>query len=176
MQTNFKEGLCHVLINEGGWADHPSDPGGATMRGVTLDTFRKFYGQGRTKDDLRNISSTQLTHIYKVGYWDRIKGDWLPAGIDFAVFDAAVNSGVSRGSKWLQAALDVKQDGCIGPNTLARASLVASLYGPDTVIEDICRRRLAFLKGLGTWSVFGKGWERRVSSVRITAKDMIERI
>lgn len=170
MKENFELALEHVLVHEGGWANHPRDPGGATMKGVTLTTFRRHYGNHMTKNDLRNISSTQLKKIYKSGYWNKCKCDQLPAGVDYAVFDAAVNSGPGRSAKWLQAAVGAQQDGGIGPKTLERVSE----HNPILVLDDMCDRRLAFLQGLGTWSTFGSGWGRRVEGVRSTAREMAE--
>ena len=168
MKENFESSLKHVLVHEGGWSDHPKDPGGATMKGVTLAVFRRHYGADRTKDDLRNISDEQLGHIYRTGYWDKCKCDELPAGVDYAVFDAAVNSGPGRGAKWLQAAVGAKQDGGVGPNTLAKVAT----HDPKTIIGDMLDQRLKFLQRLSTWSTFGKGWSRRVEGVRKTALAM----
>ena len=110
---NFDRSLLLVLAHEGGWADHPKDPGGATMKGVTLATFRR-YRPGASKADLRNISDADLQRIYRDGYWNVIRGDDLPSGLDFAVFDYAVNSGPGRAAKHLQAVLGVPQDGKVG--------------------------------------------------------------
>ena len=120
MKRNFKKALKHVLVHEGGWADHPKDPGGATMKGITLATYRRHFGEDKSKDDLRNITDEDLGQIYRSGYWSKCRCNELPAGVDYAVFDGAVNSGPGRGAKWLQAALGAKQDGGIGPKTLSR--------------------------------------------------------
>ena len=168
MKENFRDALKHVLIHEGGWADHPADPGGATMKGVTLMTYRRHFGQDKGKDDLRNISDEELGQIYRSGYWDACHCDELPSGVDYAVFDAAVNSGPGQGAKWLQFAVGAKQDGGIGPKTLARLED----HAPIEVIEAMCDRRLAFLRNLSTWPTFGKGWGRRVENVRVTAIGM----
>ena len=170
MNKNFDSALQHVLVHEGGWANHPKDPGGATMKGVTLATFRRHYGSKMTKTDLRNISDTELKKIYKTGYWSKCKCNKLPAGVDYAVFDAAVNSGPGRSAKWLQGAVGAKQDGGIGPKTLERVKQL----NPIQVSDDMCDRRLTFLQSLSTWSTFGGGWGRRVESVRITAHAMAE--
>ncbi len=171
MKKRFKSALEHVLVHEGGWADHPEDPGGATMKGVTLVTYRRHFGARKTKDDLRNISDEQLEKIYKEGYWDKCCCDKLPDGVDYAVFDAAVNSGPGRGAKWLQAAVGAKQDGGIGPKTIKRVKAVDSAA---TVIDAMCDRRLSFLQSLSTWPTFGGGWGRRVEGVRRTAIAMFE--
>lgn len=167
MNRNFERALKLVLAHEGGWADHPKDPGGATMKGVTLATFRQFVKPGATKDDLRKITDAQLAQVYRRHYWDVVKADQLPDGLDYAVFDYAVNSGPGRAAKHLQAVLGVAQDGIIGPATLAAANAPTA-----DVIKALCARRMTFLRGLKTWSTFGKGWERRVTGVRAEALAM----
>ena len=168
MEMNFKSALKHVLVHEGGWADHPRDPGGATMKGVTLAVFRRHFGENKSKDDLRNITDEQLEQIYRSGYWNKCRCDDLPSGVDYAVFDAAVNSGPGRGAKWLQAAVGATQDGGIGPNTLSKVGE----HDPIQVINAMCDRRLSFLRSLSNWSTFGTGWGRRVEGVRATALAM----
>ena len=168
MKKNFKSALKHVLVHEGGWADHPKDPGGATMKGVTLATYRRHFGEDKSKDDLRNILDEELEQIYRSGYWNTCRCDKLPSGVDYAVFDAAVNSGPGRGVKWLQAAVGAKQDGGMGPKTLSRVGE----HDPVCVTDDMCDRRLTFLRGLSNWDTFGKGWGRRVEGVRTIAMAM----
>lgn len=160
-RENFASALSAVLKHEGGWADHPNDPGGATMKGVTLATYRR-YRPGATKAQLRNITDAELQRIYRDGYWDVIRGDDLPSGIDYAVFDFAVNSGPGRAAKYLQGVLGVARDGVIGPKTIAAAHAA----DPIKVITDLCDRRMAFLHRLSTWPVFGRGWSSRVRGVR----------
>jgi lysozyme family protein len=168
MKENFDTALEHVLVHEGGYSDHPADPGGATMKGVTLAVFRRFFGAKKTKKDLRNITDAQLAKVYRAGYWDKCQCDKLPSGVDYAVFDAAVNSGPGRGAKWLQGAVGAFQDGGIGPDTLEKVAA----RSPKAVINDMLDRRLAFLKSLATWGTFGRGWGRRVDGVRATALQM----
>ncbi|MGD8590706.1 MAG: glycosyl hydrolase 108 family protein [Chromatiales bacterium] len=168
MKENFASALKHVLVHEGGFANHPDDPGGATMKGVTLNTFRRHFGPGKTVEDLRNITQEQLAQVYRTGYWDKCRGDELPSGVDYAVFDSAVNSGPGRAARWLQAAVGAKSDGAIGPKTL---SMVAN-HEPPVIINDLCDNRLAFLQGLDIFSTFGRGWTRRVGEVRRRALEM----
>ena len=168
MKTNFDRCLTETLKHEGGWADDPHDPGGATMRGITIGTFRAWKGRAVTKAELRAISAADLRAIYRQKYWDAVRGDDLPAGLDLVAFDAAVNSGVSRGAKWLQTALGVAADGNIGPATLAAARKAH----PEAVIDRATSARLAWLRTLPTWGRFGKGWARRVESVREVATGM----
>lgn len=170
MRDNFARCLSEILRHEGGYVDHPSDPGGATNRGVTIGTYAGWKGRKVTKDELRNISDAEVAALYRRKYWDVVRGDDLPAGLDLVAFDAAVNSGPARGARWLQQALGVTADGKIGPATLARAH---ASYSP-AVIERAIGFRLAFLRGLKTWPTFGKGWSRRVEDVRVTALAMAD--
>lgn len=167
MKSNFDHCLRLVLAHEGRWADHPKDPGGATMKGVTLATYRK-YRPGATKAQLRAISDADLAMIYRDGYWNKVKGDDLPAGLDLVAFDAAVNSGPGRGARWLQEALGVNPDGVIGPKTIAAAKDAHK----EAVIDRACSIRLNWLRTLPHWPTFGKGWSRRVEGVRADAKAM----
>lgn len=167
--SSFDEALSRVLVHEGGWSDHSRDPGGATMKGVTqrvYDGWRRRQGQGTRS--VRQISSAEVKAIYKAQYWDAVRGDELPRGLDYCVLDAAVNSGAAQAGKWLQRALGVTADGQIGEATLA------ALAGRDSLalIDAMCERRLAMLRGLSTWPTFGKGWSRRVAEVREIAREM----
>lgn len=167
MRANFERALSATLKHEGGWADHPADPGGATMKGITLATYRR-YEPNATKTDLRNITDAEVKQIYRDGYWSAIKGDDLPYGVDFAVFDFAVNSGPARAAIFLQEIVGVAQDGKIGPITLAAVAKWDSVK----LIEKLCANRLAFVKRLSTWPTFGRGWSIRISEVLHLAKDM----
>jgi lysozyme family protein len=170
MKENFDRSLQLVLVHEGGFADHPQDPGGATMKGVTLKTFRRHFGADKTVTDLKNITPEQLARVYRLGYWDKCRCDQLPAGIDYAVFDLAVNSGPGRAAKFLQAAVGAEQDGAIGQNTIDQ---VGTKEQP-AIINSICDQRLAFLRGLKTFSTFGVGWTKRVADVRHKALAMAD--
>lgn len=168
MKENFPPCLNETLVYEGGWSDHKKDPGGATMKGVTIAVFRKFNGRPVTKEELRAISDADLRAIYKTGYWDEVAGDLLPSGLDHVAFDGAVNSGPSRGAKWLQKGLGVPADGKIGKESL-RAADVLGRHDPVSVIRRACAARMGFLRGLRTWGTFGKGWSRRVAHVEAFA-------
>jgi lysozyme family protein len=121
-----------------------------------------------TVEDLKKLTKEQAATCYRRQYWDAIQGAELPGGVDFAVFDLAVNSGPARAAKYLQAIVGVPQDGKIGPATLAAVRKTMRA----TVINDLCDKRMAFLKSLKTWKTFGKGWTARVSSVRAEALKM----
>lgn len=168
MDRNFQRALSLVLKHEGGWSDHKDDPGGATMKGVTLANFRRYVKPSASKDDLRKITDEQVATIYRRYYWDAVRASELPSGIDYAVFDFAVNSGPDRAIKYLQAVVGAKQDGRVGPDTLAKTRNMMRA----TVINSLCDKRMAFLKRLKTWPTFGKGWTSRVSGVRSEALKM----
>src|SRR5690606_20078473 len=169
MDRNFERALSRVLRHEGGWSDHPSDPGGATMKGVTLATFRRYVKPDASKADLRKITDEQVATCYRRHYWDAIAGAELPGGVDYAVFDFAVHSGPARAAKYLQMVVGAKVDGKIGPATLAAVRKTMRA----TVINDLCDRRMAFLKRLNTWPTFGKGWTNRVNDVVREAAKMV---
>lgn len=163
----FSAVLPITLKHEGGFVNHPRDPGGATNKGITIGTFRQ-YRPGATVADLRAISDADVEMIYRKGYWNPVSGDFLPAGVDLSVFDYAVNSGVSRASRALQSVVGVKQDGKIGPNTLS-STVVA---GGDVVIKRLSAQRMGFLRGLKIWDTFGRGWTRRVADVEARSMAM----
>lgn len=174
MDRNFQRALPLVLKHEGGFVNHPRDPGGPTNKGVTLATFRAYVKPNGTVEDLKNITDEQVATVYYRHYWAAVNAPALPSGLDYAVFDFAVNSGPSRAAKYLQAILGVEQDGRVGPKTIAAAK------AKDTraVINGLCDARLAFLKritsgGKRLWDTFGRGWERRVSEVRRDALLMV---
>ena len=159
MKENYAKALAQVLKYEGGYVDHPKDPGGPTNKGVTqavYDAWRKSYNQ--PTQSVRYITDLEVGAIYRQQYWDRISGDALPAGVDFAVFDFAVNSGVSRAAKTLQAVVGVTQDGVIGPATIQATKTYVAM--------SITNRRLAFMQSLSIWSTFGKGWSARIADVK----------
>lgn len=162
MKQNFEACLTETLAHEGGFSNHPKDPGGATQRGViqrTYDAWRK--NRGLPRRSVREISDTELRAIYREDFWNVIRGDDLPAGIDLVTFDASVNSGTGRGPKWTQAALGVAADGKVGPATIEAARKAV----PVDVVQRACALRMGFLRGLRIWSTFGKGWSRRVAAV-----------
>lgn len=166
----FIRSLAKVLIHEGGFSNHPKDPGGATMRGVTqrvYDAYRKSVGAAL--QTVRLITPHEIEAIYRERYWNVVRGDELPAGVGYAVFDGAVNSGVGRAPKWLQRALqeaglyDGAIDGVIGPRTIEAAH---EHPDHDKLIARMLELRMAFLRALTTWSTFGKGWSNRVAGVK----------
>lgn len=168
MKDNFDAALKAILHHEGGYVNHPADPGGMTNLGVTKRVWEEWVGHEVDEKAMRNLTPEIVGPMYKVKYWDKIKGDELPTGVDYVVFDAAINSGPGRAAKWLQACVGVEPDGGIGPKTLA----AVRAFDANQLIEDYAKRRLSFLIDLPTWNTFGKGWGRRVAEVQKTGLDM----
>lgn len=164
---NFTEALEHVLKHEGGFVNHPSDPGGMTNLGVTRAVWEEWVGRESNEKEMRSLTPEIVAPLYKQKYWDRVKCDDLPSGVNYAVFDASVNSGTGRAAKWLQEAVGAVADGAIGPNTIAKVKA----HDADALVNAYCDNRLNFLNGLKTFDTFGKGWTRRVEEVRQVALD-----
>lgn len=152
-----RRAIDSVLKHEGGYVWHKSDPGGETNFGISKRAY--------PNEDIRNLTRDRAAELYHCDYWMKICGDELPAPVAFVVMDAAVNSGVKRAGQWLQQALEIPSDGIIGRQTIA----AASADDPVVLAETICDIRLEFLRRLPTWPTFGRGWQRRVDSVRAEA-------
>lgn len=173
MRDSFQRALQQVLHHEGGWSDHPRDPGGATMRGITLRTYSQWLGREASKDELRMIPQEHVEAIYRKWYWDAVRGDELPGGLDLMVFDFAVNAGRRRAVVTLQRAIDLpaaQQDGALGPRTLAATLALCGRIGTPAVCQSYATLRELFYRELPTFDTFGKGWLRRNEAVLTMAK------
>lgn len=169
MRKNFEPSLKEVLRQEGGYVDHPSDPGGATMKGITIGTYREYKRNPYiTKEQLKAIPDSEVTDIYRSRYWNPLRCDDMPDGVDFLLFDFGVNAGVGRSAKMLQQILKVAQDGIIGPKTVEAAKSMDK----DKLIIEFSEAKEAFYKSLKTFPVFGKGWLKRVAESAETAKSL----
>ena len=168
MKDNFPKSLAAVLVHEGGYVNNPKDPGGMTNLGCTKTVWEEHCGHPVDEKAMRALTPTDVGPLYKTKYWDKIKGDDLPAGVDYVVFDAAINSGPGRATKWLQACVGVEPDGGIGPKTLAAVRAMDA----KQLIDDYSKRRLSFLSDLTTWETFGRGWSKRVNEVNAVGLGM----
>lgn len=148
---NFAVCLPPLLAHEGGYVDHPKDPGGATNLGITRKTLSDWLGREASKDEVKRLTTDLVAPIYKKKYWDVLNCETLFAGVDYATFDAGVNSGPRRAREWLMASLGGD--------------------GADTIKKQ-CAKRLSFLQALKNWKTFGRGWLRRVTEVEATALAM----
>lgn len=168
MNRNWDKAFESVIVHEGGYVDNSQDPGGATNLGCTKAVWEQYVGHPVTKDDIKNLTKEDVKPLYKKRYWDAIHGDALPSGLDYCIFDCAINSGVGRAAKIIQSIVGVPPDGAIGNNTIAAITQI----NPITLINEFSQNRQAFLEGLKTFSTFGKGWTRRVEEVRLKALEL----
>lgn len=168
----YDEALRRLLVHEGGYTNHPSDPGGPTNFGITIHDYRKYINVAGTATDVRNMSVQQAKAIYKSKYWNAMRCDDLPSGVDYAIFDYGVNSGTGRAPKVLKRVL-----GLDASNSAVTAEVIISAKKRDAkaLVEAICGERLRFLQALSTWPTFGAGWGRRVKEVRQAGLAMVAR-
>ena len=168
MIENFQRCMTLLLESEGGYVHDPKDPGGCTNMGVTKKMWEYFSKSEVSEEDMKNLTLNNVVPFYKELFWDAVKGDLLPTGIDYCVFDCAVNSGAYRSIKILQSVVGVQADGMMGDKTLAAVNSANRL----NVIEDFNNKRIEFLSVLPTFNHFGRGWTARVNAVEDQSKGM----
>lgn len=169
MKENFSKALQAVLLHEGGYVHHPRDPGGMTNLGVTKKVWEAWIGKVVGEKEMRALTPATVAPLYKKQYWDAVKGDELPAGLDYLMFDFAVNAGPGRAIRTMQKALGTKPDGVIGPRTIA--ALKAA--DPTDLIAKFSMEKELFYKALPTFATFGKGWLRRVDEAKSHAVTLL---
>ena len=171
MKENFEKSLEMLLHHEGGYVWHPKDPGGETNLGVTRAVYEQWVGRQVMDGEMKALTVADVAPIYKTNYWDKIKGDdpLMPSGLDFAAFDWGVNSGTGRPAKIIQKYIGAKQDGAIGPKSLARLAE----NDPVKVIQYLYEQRQKFYERLPTFETFGKGWTRRNQETLKAAMEMV---
>ena len=163
---SFSSVVKMILVHEGGYVNHPSDPGGETKYGISKRAYPEV--------DIAELTEDEAATIYKRDYWDRIKGDDLPAGVACAVMDYAVNSGISRASKALQSVCGISNgDGIIGPASLNAVWTTVKNTSEEDVINGVTEQRQAFIRGLKIYETFGKGWERRITETQEKALGLV---
>jgi len=168
MNQNFDKCMSMLLEHEGGYVNHPADPGGMTNLGITKRTYDEFHGTDIDEEGMRNLKKSDVEPIYRQNYWNRCRCQDLPSGVDWAVFDFAVNAGTGRAAKALQKAVEVEQDGSIGPLTLMKVKH----HEVVNIINRIATYREQFYRSLSTFDTFGKGWIRRNDETREQAISM----
>lgn len=170
MKNNFEPSFELVLKEEGGYVNNPKDPGGMTNLGVTKRAWEAWCGKTVSEEFMRGLTPEAVKPFYKAQYWDKIKGDQLAAGLDYAAFDLAVNSGTGRAAKYLQQLAGVPQDGVLGVKSMEAIGET----DPRQMADAICELRMDFLRRLADFNTFGKGWSSRVGRVRLRAMTMID--
>jgi lysozyme family protein len=164
--SSYDEALRRLLAHEGGYSNHPSDPGGPTNFGITIADYRRYVKPNATAADVKGMNVAEAKAIYRAKYWNTLRCDDIAPGLDYAVFDYGVNSGPARVVKVLQRLVG-RQD----PASAIDQATLGLLRARDAkaLIAAVCDERLAFLRRLKTWPVFGTGWARRVAEVRAAA-------
>ena len=169
MKANYNKCLETILHHEGGYVNHPKDPGGETNLGVTKRVYEEWGGDKAMKD----LFVEDVAPIYKKNYWDKLKGDNLPDGLDLCVFDFGVNAGPGRSAKYLQKMIGTVADGGIGPNTLKKVDEYVDKHGLVNTIVNFQSARQSYYEQLSTFETFGRGWTRRVDETTKLAKSLI---
>lgn len=173
MADDFDACLAFTFKEEGGYSDDPADPGGATNMGITLATYRQWSDNPNLGAlQVQDLSERTARAIYRSLYWNPLRADALPAGVDLSVFDMGVNAGIWASARLLQQALGFTGeavDGCIGPETLSAAA------GPDprTLVDDLAGRQAAYYKSLSDFPTFGTAWLSRTQRRQSAALAMI---
>jgi lysozyme family protein len=169
MISNWQKSFELMLKSEGGFVNHPSDPGGMTNLGVTKATWENWVGRESDEAEMRGLTPEKVEPLYKKKYFDAVRGDELPMGLDYLMFDFAVNAGAGRAIKTLQTAVGVTPDGGFGPMTMAAVQAV----DPVELIERFSQAKENFYRSLTTFATFGKGWLNRVADVKVKASSML---
>ena len=177
MNANWQQAFEQMLASEGLFTDDERDNGnklpdgrkGSTMLGVTQFNWEQHVGHQVTHDDMRKLTAADVEPLYKKKYWDAVRADELPSGIDYAVFDMGVNAGPSCSIKLMQSALGVTPDGGFGAITMAAVQAA----DPVDLIEKFSAEKEAFYRGLNDFPVYGTGWLNRVADVKQKATLMV---
>ena len=170
MQSNWDKSFRLLLRSEGEFSNLSQDPGGMTNLGVTKATWENWIGRQSDEAEMRSLTPQKVEPLYKKKYWDAVRGDELDAGIAYILFDFAVNAGVGRSIKTLQACLGVPADGGFGPITMAAVKSVE----PLELIKRFTYAKKEFYRSLPTFEVFGEGWLNRLADVQHNATSMVK--
>ena len=169
MQSDWQKSFKLLLKSEGGYVNNPADPGGRTNLGVTQATWESWVGRPSDEAEMRSLTADKVEPLYKKKYWDAVRGDDLPVGLDYLVFDFAVNAGPGRSIKVMQSAVGVTPDGGFGPLTMAAVKAI----DPVELINKFSQAKEDFYRSLTTFATFGKGWLNRVADVKVKATSML---
>lgn len=165
----FTRALPVLLEMEGGYVNHPRDPGGRTNLGVTQRVWEDWIGRKATEAEMRALTVSDVAPLYRFRYWDAVRGDSLPAGVALSVFDFGVNAGPKRAIRYLQIAAGAFPDGKIGPQTLGKVAEFLAREGEAGLIRAYANQRRSYYRQLGTFGTFGRGWLNRVRHIEAEA-------
>ena len=171
---NYKKCLELILHHEGGYVNHPKDPGGETNMGVTKKVYEAWVmEEDLLPKEMKDLQFEDVAPIYKKNYWDRVKGDNLPSGLDLCIFDFGVNAGTGRAAKFIQSIIGTTVVGVIVPNTLKTLEAYISVEGLEATIDAYQAKRQEYYESLSTFETFGKGWTRRVTETTDEAHKLL---
>lgn len=175
MFENFMKSYEKTLELEGGYSDDERDPGGVTFKGVTLTTYSSFLGRQATKEELLRMTEDERMRLYMALFWNKVQATLLPSGVDFIMYDFAVNSGPKRPIMTLQAIVGARQDGIIGIDTVRKTNLFVEKNGAAVLINKFMDEREAFLKSLQSVQYCIKGLLNRTATVRKFALSLVKK-
>ena len=174
INKEYQQCLEMILHHEGGYVNHPDDPGGETNLGVTKKVYDAYCKKnGLRAKSMRDLEVLDVAPIYKTEYWDRVKGDDLHPALALCVFDFGVNAGTGRAAKYLQKLVNAKADGAIGPATLRKVGIATEAYGIKNLVTDYQKNRQKYYEKLKHFKTFGRGWTRRVNETTEAALKLI---
>lgn len=172
-EDRFDHALAVILRHEGGFVNHPKDPGGMTNLGVTKAVWESYIGRNATEAEMRALTPATVAPLYRRNYWNAVSGDELPAALALCVFDFAVNAGPARANRYLQSLVRVAQDGKTGAMTVSAANAFVAAHGERQSVTAYQEARRGYYRSLSTFSTFGKGWLRRVDETETEALEML---
>lgn len=173
MTDAFNTCLTELLKHEGGYSNHPSDPGGITMLGVTKRVWEEYNGKPASVADMKALTAAKVAPLYRDRYWDTVKAGQLPPALAMCVFDMSVNAGPGRAGKMLQRLVGCDVDGNVGRGTLTAVQAFVGAHGTAEAVKGYQNLRRSFYRALGTFDTFGKGWLRRVDGVETAALKLL---
>lgn len=166
--STYDAAMVRVFADEGGYTNDPKDPGGPTNWGITIFDARKYWKSDATAVDVKEMPKAIASDIYRKHYADPVRYNDLPAGFDYSVLDAGINSGIGRAIPWAARSI-----GIVSTSSLADIVPISNAANDKvSIIQKYWAFRLSFLHGLSTWSHFGTGWGRRCAQGEAAAVKM----
>jgi len=175
MTDHFENCMPVMLRHEGGFSNHPEDPGGVTNLGVTKRNWERWVGRPVSIEDMRRLTVADVKPLYRKRYWEPVAGDQLPRGLALCVFDFSVNAGPARAARMLQEMVGANPDGAVGRKTLEALQAFVLAHGEAAAVQRYMNARRSYYRRLPTFRTFGRGWLRRCDETEASALRMIAR-